>query len=259
MFWRDVSTIDFVSLFWKRDVYGILTAAFGASFSIFVYPEKENHPDTIYGRQLKESVDKIFFGGFAIRVIFQKNKFLSDLAMKLFGIDTHVKRFLDKVKEMIRNRKKEIESGQDIQTRDIVSLMIKENLENKELSDEEIYSNAFIFFFVWTDTSSNTLQWFVYEVSKRPDIQKKIQEEVDRVLENGRKPTFQDFNSFIYLNSCINEALRVHPPVGSIFKKCIKSTHLGPIQIPKDSIIHSLIPSANKNEKIWTNANNFDP
>ena len=70
-----------------------MTAAFGASFSIFVSPEKENHPDTIYGRQLKESVDKIFFVGFPILMVGQKSKILSDLAMKLFGIDTHVKRF----------------------------------------------------------------------------------------------------------------------------------------------------------------------
>ena len=48
------------------------------------------------------------------------------------------------------------------------------------------------------------------------DVQKRVQEEIDRVVGNDRLPDFSDHSSLPYLNALVKELLRWHPsiPVG---------------------------------------------
>ena len=49
-----------------------------------------------------------------------------------------------------------------------------------------------------------------------PDVQRKAQEELDRVVGSDRLPDFEDQHSLPYLNALIMELLRWHPvtPLG---------------------------------------------
>jgi len=51
------------------------------------------------------------------------------------------------------------------------------------------------------------LQWVTYEIGKHPEIQKKLHDEVTRVL-NGRDPTSEDYEQLEYVNAVIMETLR---------------------------------------------------
>ena len=44
-----------------------------------------------------------------------------------------------------------------------------------------------------------------------PDMQRKAQEELDRVVGGDRMPTFEDRDSLPYLNALLKEVLRWHP------------------------------------------------
>jgi cytochrome P450 len=46
-----------------------------------------------------------------------------------------------------------------------------------------------------------------------PDVQKKAQEEIDRVVGNDRLPNFDDRDSLIYVEAVIREVMRWHPPL----------------------------------------------
>lgn len=52
------------------------------------------------------------------------------------------------------------------------------------LTDIEILAQAIIFIFAGYETISSTLRYLVYELATHPDVQQKLQEEVDRVLLN---------------------------------------------------------------------------
>jgi cytochrome P450 len=45
-----------------------------------------------------------------------------------------------------------------------------------------------------------------------PDVQKRVQAELDAVVGRKRLPTFQDRASLPYLEATIKESLRFHPP-----------------------------------------------
>ena len=49
---------------------------------------------------------------------------------------------------------------------------------------------------------------FVYAMLKHPDVQRKAQEELDRILEPGSLPTLYDEDSLPYTTAIVMEVLR---------------------------------------------------
>ncbi|KAI8802473.1 cytochrome P450 [Cladochytrium replicatum] len=62
------------------------------------------------------------------------------------------------------------------------------------------------------DTSSTSLEWLLAFVVNKPDVQRKLQEELDRVVGRDRAPTYDDQDKLIYLKAIIRETLRMRPP-----------------------------------------------
>ena len=56
-----------------------------------------------------------------------------------------------------------------------------------------------------------TLQAFLLAMAMHPEMQRKAQAELDRVVGGDRMPTFQDRESLPYLNALLKEVLRWHP------------------------------------------------
>ncbi|KAI9488468.1 cytochrome P450 [Zychaea mexicana] len=63
-----------------------------------------------------------------------------------------------------------------------------------------------------TDTTAVTISWGFLQISTRPEIQKKIQQEIDVfVTQNGRVPYFWERNEVPYLIATQRECLRLRP------------------------------------------------
>lgn len=58
------------------------------------------------------------------------------------------------------------------------------------------------------ETSSATMSFCLYEIARHPDIQRKVHEEIDRVLaEQGGELTYDSLNDLKYLQCCIDGLL----------------------------------------------------
>lgn len=66
------------------------------------------------------------------------------------------------------------------------------------------------------DTSVSTMFAFFLAMSMYPEVQRKAQEEIERVVGNARLPTAGDRESLPYVNAMVEEAQRWHPiaPLG---------------------------------------------
>ena len=59
----------------------------------------------------------------------------------------------------------------------------------------------------------STLSSFILFMVKYPEVQKRAQEEVDRVIGSDRLASFSDRESLPYIDAVVAEVLRLRPPV----------------------------------------------
>lgn len=64
-----------------------------------------------------------------------------------------------------------------------------------------------------SDTTASILYGFIQALLLWPDVQKKAQEEIDRVVGYDRMPTIDDYAEMSYIRCCIKESLRWMPTV----------------------------------------------
>ncbi|KAJ0306610.1 hypothetical protein COL516b_004403 [Colletotrichum fioriniae] len=64
-----------------------------------------------------------------------------------------------------------------------------------------------------SDTTAGTLYGFIQAILIWPEVQRKAQEEIDRVIGRDRLPTIDDYQHLPYIRCCIKESLRWMPTV----------------------------------------------
>jgi len=70
----------------------------------------------------------------------------------------------------------------------------------------------FIFFFLAVHQTTSSITTFLLTMVLFPEVQKRVQAELDSVVGRKRLPTFEDRASLPYLEATIKESLRFHPP-----------------------------------------------
>ncbi|XP_059618288.1 probable cytochrome P450 6d5 [Phlebotomus argentipes] len=99
---------------------------------------------------------------------------------------------------------------------------IKSNKDDvKKLSVNELAAQVHVFFLAGFETSSTTMSFCLYELARNPEIQAKVQTEIDQVLEKYQgKWSYDAIMEMKYLECCIDEALRMYPPVPLLNREC---------------------------------------
>lgn len=99
----------------------------------------------------------------------------------------------------------------------------------KGLSVEAITSHAFGFFFGGFDTVASQACLAIHHLAVNPEIQKKLQNEIDRVFEKSQgQVTYDDINGMEYLDAIINEMMRMTPIAITMDRLCVKDFELPP-------------------------------
>ncbi|CAL4119846.1 unnamed protein product, partial [Meganyctiphanes norvegica] len=85
-----------------------------------------------------------------------------------------------------------------------------------------------------SETTSSTIRWFVLYMVLYPQVQKRVQEEVDNVVGADRQPGLEDRESLMYLEAVIHEVHRKASLVMfSLPHQTSKEIKLGGYTIPK--------------------------
>ncbi|KAK0432040.1 cytochrome P450 [Armillaria borealis] len=92
-------------------------------------------------------------------------------------------------------------------SRDIVNLLATAS-DEMLLDEDEVLSQLANFTLAGEDTTAAAMAWTLYELSRRPDYQARVREEI------WSQPA--DYDSTPLLNAAINESLRLHPIVHSM-------------------------------------------
>ena len=62
-----------------------------------------------------------------------------------------------------------------------------------------------------SDTTSDGINSWIMSMVKHPDVVKKAQEELDRVVGRDRLPTFEDKKDLVYVQAIVQEIQRWKP------------------------------------------------
>ncbi|KAK0209994.1 cytochrome P450 [Desarmillaria ectypa] len=110
----------------------------------------------------------------------------------------------------------------DVAMEDVVNVLAMSYLNDdaKKMCDTEVDSQLATFVIAGHDTRANTMVWLLYELRLHPEDQAKIREEIAQTKSNASGTlTSNDYDSMLWLNVCIKEALRPHPLVYGLFRE----------------------------------------
>ncbi|KAI9488450.1 cytochrome P450 [Zychaea mexicana] len=115
--------------------------------------------------------------------------------------------------------------------------------------------------FAGTDTTAVTMSWAFLQLSTLPDVQKRIQQEIDAfVAKNGRLPTFWERDQLPYMIATQRECLRFRPTTdfGVVHQASEDFEWQGNI-IPKETLIITNMTTMHMNPDKYTEPESFKP
>ncbi|KAF8436842.1 cytochrome P450 [Boletus edulis BED1] len=159
--------------------------------------------------------------------------------------------------------KGEIEKN-SLHGRDLLSLLVKANMatdipESQRLSDEDVLARTFsplrnlsfdsyaffvevpTFLVAGHETTSTAVTWALFAMTKAPEIQVKLREELLSV--DTETPSMDELMALPYLDAVVRETLRVHSPVPNTLRFATKDDVI-PIEKPytdKYGVMHDSI------------------
>lgn len=160
----------------------------------------------------------------------------------------------------------EYRAKNNIRRNDFLQILIDMNNETKDqtkkFSFEEMVSNSILFFIAGFDTSSTLMTYTLYELAKNPDVQDKLRAEINAVLKkhNGQV-TYEALQEMTYLQKCLYETMRIHPPVISLARICTKDYQLNgtDVTIEKGTAVTISTIGIGRDPEIFPDPMKFDP
>ncbi|EXL39413.1 hypothetical protein FOCG_17985 [Fusarium oxysporum f. sp. radicis-lycopersici 26381] len=152
---------------------------------------------------------------------------------------------------MLKEKKAAIMEKQDNHF-DVLSLLIKSN----NFSDEAIKDQLLTLLAAGHETTASSLTWACYLLTKHPEIQAKLREEIREALpEDLNNDRAVDLAGILeqlpYLNGIMYETLRLYPTVPMTIRHAVHDTRIGGQFIPEGTDIIVSIWYISRSPEIW--------
>ncbi|KAF5287162.1 hypothetical protein FQA39_LY16040 [Lamprigera yunnana] len=142
-----------------------------------------------------------------------------------------------------------------------------QNKEETEIDEDTITAQVIIHIFGGFDTASTTMAYAIYELAVNPDIQEKLQREVDDAFQKSKgELTYESLISMKYLDMVINETLRKWPPFIMTGRRSVRpftidrsSSRQIDLVLETGSLIVCPIKCLQNDSKYYPNPDKFDP
>ncbi|EJF60561.1 cytochrome P450 [Dichomitus squalens LYAD-421 SS1] len=150
------------------------------------------------------------YAGFLTLMLLRRFPILNDLPIAAIqsqglakvAIQTGVAR------ELIRRNQDIVKNGDTKASKDLLSRLLVAHAAG-DISEEELYEQISTFIVSGHETTTQTLGFTIYELSRHPEIQAKLREELAAVK---GEPTYDDFQARLpYLEAVLRETLRLYP------------------------------------------------
>lgn len=110
-----------------------------------------------------------------------------------------------------------------------------------------------------TDTTTSTVEWAMAELLKNKEAMKKLQEELNKEINTGSIKE-SHISQLPYLQACVKETLRLHPPAPFLLPhKALETCEVMSYTIPKNSQVFVNVWAIGRDPTIWEDHLSFKP
>ena len=167
--------------------------------------------------------------------------------------------FINRRIEELRRKGERAAITGDAANPDDTATFIEFLLASDKLTEEDLLGSVIDLLFAGVDTTSNTMQWALYLLSKNPDKQEKLYREVLSVVGPSEPVDVEALARMPFLKACIRETLRLYPVFPSLTRKLEEDIVLKGYKIPAGTQIEFLFYYMSYSEDFFPDARSFKP
>ncbi|XP_049415615.1 flavonoid 3'-monooxygenase CYP75B137-like isoform X2 [Solanum stenotomum] len=170
----------------------------------------------------------------------------------------------DEIFESIIDQKQKLErNGVGQESKDFlqVLLKLKDEADVKiPLTMTEIKALLMDMVLGGTDTTANTVEFAMAEIMHKPNVLRKLQQELDTVVGKDNIVEESHIQQLQYLYAVMKEVLRIHSTAPFLVPHCPSETcTVGGYTVPKGSCVFINVWAIHRDPSIWENPTEFRP
>ncbi|KAI8509200.1 hypothetical protein Bbelb_130480 [Branchiostoma belcheri] len=158
-------------------------------------------------------------------------------------------------RQLCRAEERQAQSDEDDVHTDFLSII----KNSEKLTKGEIYANTIELMGAAIDTTSTTLLWTLYELSRQPDLQDKLHQEVTKVIGQGKVMTWDHLKDLHLMKAVIKETLRLYPVAFVMTRVVQQDTILRGYEIPAKTTVMVSIYHMARDPNMYKNPEQFRP
>ncbi len=178
------------------------------------------------------------------------------------AVDRAMREVLVLVNDLVRSararRTGQAESGTG--PNDFLEAMVRAQSEDTAFSDAEIVGNVLTLLLAGEDTTANTIAWVMHLMAEHPDVQARMQAEVDSVLGDALTPPDHEIiETLPYVEAVAHETMRVLPVAPLQAYEATTDTVIGDIKVPKGTELYLLAGYMASQPEHFAEPQSFNP
>ncbi|EON67359.1 hypothetical protein W97_06612 [Coniosporium apollinis CBS 100218] len=103
-------------------------------------------------------------------------------------------------------------ANKNTQHKDFIFYILKQ-ADKHDLKQDEIIVNGALFIVAGSETTANALSGIIARLLRNPDKLEKLTTEIRENIKSDADCTSENFGKLPYMEACLEEGLRIHPPV----------------------------------------------
>ncbi|OMO70237.1 Cytochrome P450 [Corchorus olitorius] len=180
----------------------------------------------------------------------------------LLGYGGKLTNALKKFDQLVEDIMKKHEEDSGRQGKDLMDIIMEtcnDPTSEVKLTRKDIKAFFLDMFMAGTDTSSIAVKWTLGELINHPQVYKKLRQEILSVVGSNRLVKESDVQNLPYLQACVKESLRLHPPSVLFLRQGMEACTIEGYNLKAKSRIIFNLHSLMRDPNAWEKPNEFIP
>jgi cytochrome P450 len=143
---------------------------------------------------------------------------------------------------------------------DLLSTLIaaRDETTGEGMTDEQLRVEVTTFLLAGQETTALALTWTWYLLSQHPEVQARLERELDEAL-GGRPPEYADLSNLPFTRMVLDESMRLYPPAWGFSRQAIDDDEVGGFHLPQGWLAFIVPYVLHRSPRLWERPDAFDP